>query len=154
MRTSLIVSSLAALAVLILAGNLSRTNAASYTDGPNAFSSEKLVRVTSYQCTATFEKYAPRTYCAEMRVATPDDDGLFTFTDYQASVQFCTDEARGNPPNVQFGVSRDFFCNEPNTGIASIGRVMGNKIKGQLYGQNVVGGVRAVFTCEQVATCP
>lgn len=153
MRTSFITASLVTIAALIFAGNLSRACAASDTDA-QGLASHALTRISYYQCTGVFEKYGPRTFCAEMREQTPNSNGFFSFIEDKLLVHACTYEAKGNPPNTQFGVSTNFFCHGLNTGTAQVGQVMGKTITGQAYWLNVVGGVRSAFTCERVATCP
>jgi hypothetical protein len=151
-------------AALILAGNLSRTYAASGTDGSRAYVASgtdgpsgrvlrNLTRIRRYQCTATFEQYPSQTFCAETREHLPNY-GFFTFTEDNIYVSSCSYGAEGDPPNTVFGVSTDFFCHGQNTGMAQVGRVAGDTIEGQAYWLNVVGGVRSVFTCQAVATCP
>lgn len=154
MWTSFITARLATVTTLIFAGTLTLASAASGADNLSGLASRALIRLSRYYCTATFEQYAPQTYCAEMREYPPFDDGFFTLTMDQTSVHGCSYEAEGTPPNAEFGVSTDFFCHGLNTGMAQVGRIVGNTIKGQTYGLNVVGGVRSVFTCERVATCP
>lgn len=154
MWTTFIIARLAIVTTLIFAVTLPLASAAGSMDNPSGPSSRALTRLSRYYCTATFEHYAPQTYCAEMREYPPFDDGFFTFTVDQTSFHSCSYEAEGNPPNTEFGVSTDFFCHGLNTGMAQVGRIVGNTIKGQTYGLNVVGGVRSAFTCERVATCP
>lgn len=154
MRTSFTTISLATFAALILVGNLSLVSAGSGTDEPDRLSPHKLTRISYYTCARTFEQYAPRTFCAEMQEHPPYDAGFFSLIEDQVLVHACTYEARGNPPHTKFSVPPHFLCHGANNGAAYVGQVVGNTITGQAYWLNVVGGVRSVFTCERVASCP
>ena len=154
MRTSFITRSLATFAAVIFVGNLPLVSTANDTDEPNRLSPQKLTRISYYTCTRTFEKYAPQTFCSEMREYPPYGDGFFSLIEDQILVHSCTYEARGNPPTTKFSIPPNFLCHGANNGAAYVGQVEGNTITGQAYWLNVVGGVRSVFTCERVTTCP
>jgi hypothetical protein len=154
MRTARITTSVSALATLILAATLSLASAAGGTDGASESSLLGLTRISSYKCTRTFETYAPRTFCTEMWEDPLSDDGFFFLVEDNILTHSCTYEAIGDPPNTQFGVGANFFCHGTNTATAHVGRIGDTTITGQSYWLNVVGGVRSVFTCEQVVTCP
>jgi hypothetical protein len=142
MRTSFILASLAAFMALLMAGNPSPSYAASC---------DTELRL-NYKCTATFDDGGSVDYC----VIGGDGafgDGYFNLIADLTYFALCTCEAKGNPPNVRFGAaSKDFFCSEDVTYTVSIGKFTGSKIKGQTYNTSV--GVRSVFTCEVVASCP
>jgi hypothetical protein len=141
MRTSFILGSLAALAASIMAGNLS------YADAANCETGLKPL----YKCTADFDNGGSVDYCVAVDSG-PREDGEFVMVADQTYYALCTCNATGNPPNVNFGVSRDFVCAEDATHTTSIGRTTGNKIKGQTFNTSV--GIRSVFACQAVVTCP
>jgi hypothetical protein len=154
MRTALITTRLAALATLILAATLSLASAAGGAGGSRDSSLLGLTRISSYKCARTFETYAPRTFCTEVWEDPLSDDGFLFLVEDNILAHSCTYEAIGDPPNTQFGVGTNFFCHGTNTATAHAGRFVDNTITGQSYWQNVVGGVRSVFTCQRVVTCP
>jgi hypothetical protein len=142
MRTSFLIASLAAFTALLLAGTLS----------PSCAASCDTQLILNYKCTAAFDNGGKVDYCI---IAGDGNlgDGYFTLWADLTYLAVCTCEAKGNPPNVQFGASsKDFFCSEDLTSTVSIGKFVGGAIKGQTYNTSV--GVRSVFTCEPVASCP
>jgi hypothetical protein len=124
-----------------MTGNLSPSHAANCEAGLKPL----------YSCTATSEGGGSVNYCVAVDFA-PRTDGEFLMVADQTYYAWCTCKATGNPPHVNFGVARNFFCTEDDTNTTSIGTATGNKIKGQIFNTSV--GVRSVFTCERVVTCP
>ncbi len=154
MRTSFMTTSISMVTAFILAGILSPAFAAGGKDGSPSLSGRSLTQITRYRCTETYQSYPAQTYCATRYVNDPTHLGLFGFVANNSS-HVCSYEAIGTPPNVTFGASTsNFMCAGMTTGVGVVGQVGGTKITGQRYWQNVVGGVRSVFTCEMVATCP
>jgi hypothetical protein len=136
MRTSLMLTSLATFAVSLMIGNLSPAYAANCET--------KLKSL--YICTATSEKGPPELYTMAADPATLGD-GHFSLSVGMTAVQHCTCIAKGTPPHVRFGVSKDFFCN--GTDIVAMGKVESDKLKGQMLSAT---GNRFVFTCEEAQT--
>lgn len=129
---------LAALTVCTLLSNVSSSHAAA-----NCEDSLKPL----YKCTATFEGGAPFEYCVNAYDSVRHD-GRFLL-DAGGIYNYCSCGAKG----VDFGSTKDFFCDQADAGWAvSVGKVTGNKIKGQAY--DLLPDKRAIFTCEAVASCP
>ena len=143
MRTSFCIARLAALAALMMAGDLAPSYAASC----------ELSLRAHYKCSATFDVGGSADYCTRTDVIAPGD-GQFVLIEAEASVFHCTCEAKGRAPNVQFGgSSRDFFCGD-GTDTSLVGRVTGSRITGQGYNATLTSEIRSVFTCQAVETCP
>lgn len=141
MRTLLIRKSLAAFASLLVAGSWSLVYAA------NCETTIKPV----YKCTATFENGGIVDYCVAVDFASRTD-GEFLMVADQTYYAFCTCKATETTTTTHFGAARDFFCTEDATNTISVGKVTGNKMKGQSFNTSV--GARSVFTCQAAATCP
>jgi hypothetical protein len=141
MRTSFLMTHLAVLAVLIMTGQHSPLYAANCEADLKPF----------YTCTATFDTGGSVNYCVAVDYA-PRTDGEFLMTADNTYYAFCTCKAQGTPPNVKFGVAKNFFCTEADTNTVSIGTASKSVIKGQGFNTSV--GVRSVFTCQAAAACP
>jgi hypothetical protein len=141
MRTSFLMTHLAALAVLIMTGHHSPSYAANCEADLKPF----------YTCTATFDTGGSVNYCVAVDYA-PRTDGEFLMTADNTYYAFCTCKAQGTLPNVKFGVAKNFFCTEADTNTVSIGTASKSVIKGQGFNTSV--GVRSVFTCQAAAACP
>jgi hypothetical protein len=109
MPTSFILASLATFAVSLMTGILSPSYAA------NCEAALKPL----YTCTVTFDDGGLLNYCVTVDFA-PRTDGEFRMV-YNNDPAWCTCKATGTPPNVNFGVARDFFCTEDATQTTSIG---------------------------------
>jgi len=142
MRTTLRIAPLAALAVLLVTGNLSTAYAASC----------EAALKPHYKCTATFDTGDTADYCLSGYTDAPGD-GKFALYEFGGSSFYCTCEAKGKAPGVRFGTSsRDFFC--ASGAIALAGKVSTTRLTGQGYSVGLYPGLRSSFTCQAVASCP
>ena len=129
------------LAVSLMTGSLSPSYAANCEADLKPF----------YTCTATFDTGGSVNYCVAVDYA-PRTDGEFLMTADNTYYAFCTCKAQGTPPNVKFGVAKNFFCTEADTNTVSMGTASRSIIKGQGFNTSV--GVRSVFTCQATTACP
>jgi hypothetical protein len=142
MLAPLRIATLAALAALVVTGSLSVSYAATC---------ETQLKGT-YKCSATFDVGGSAEYCLRPYVETPGD-GQFWLVEAETNSFYCSCDAKGRFPDVQFGASsRDFFCGSFSD-IAFAGRASGGRITGQGYTLDG-GALRSAVSCQAVATCP
>ena len=142
MRTMLRITSLAALAALLVTVDLAAAWAASC----------EAALKPRYKGTATFDDGGSAEYCLTGYTDAPGD-GQFAVYELGGSSFYCTCAAKGKAPNVRFGTSsRDFFCG--STAVALSGKLSTTRMTGQGYSVDQYPGLRSSFTCQAVATCP
>lgn len=142
MRIILRIAPLAALAALLVTGDLCAAHAASC----------EAALQPRYKCTATFDDGGSSEYCLS-GYTDARGDGQFALYELGGSSFYCTCAAKGKAPNVRFGIStRDFFCGSNATALS--GRLSSTRITGQGYSIDQYPGLRSSFTCQAVATCP
>lgn len=107
-----------------------------------------------YKCSGTFSDGQSGEYCIRTDVIVPGD-GQFVLIEEEARRYFCTCQAKGKAPDVQFGAaSRDFFCGADGAETSLAARVAGPRITGHGYNFDLSSGIRSAFTCQAVETCP
>jgi len=142
MLRTLRIAPLAALAALLLTGNLSASHAASCESTLKA----------RYACSASFDDGGSAEYCLSLDAGVPGD-GKFVLYEAGSPTFYCTCQAKGKVPNPRFGSSsRDFFC--ASDYIALAGKTSSTRITGHGYGVAIFPGLRSSFTCRAVASCP
>jgi hypothetical protein len=105
---------------------------------------------TRYRCTGTYSGGGSSDFCIRTETGTPGD-GLFNIVEEETLLYYCTCEAKGRAPKVEFSASsKDFFCGGYETPL--VGKASGSRITGQGY--HTPSFTRSSFTCQAVETCP